>query len=889
MSPKPGPQLSCVRECMVTTSSQPAAAPAVDSNLVPLRRSAGGSPVFCLHSVGGGTLGYWDLARLWPAGTRVIGVESVGLHGRPPQETMAEMAEGYAAAIANAVASDGNSATPPVLVGWGLGGLLAWETAQALRHAGAKIARLILIDSPPPGTTDDADEMVREALEAAQSEAPDLARTRNMEGPAQAVRSANTVAWKRYLERGSALRLPTDYPVLLVHASRADFADGHDREQDELRHWDRAERWCALIGPQLSVTSLAAGRNGIMREPAVTQLVALAVQAPGIIAPRDHADDPGYSLHDRGSVRPALVPVARPERVPLSFAQFRLWFLDRGGAGAAYHVPSVWRLSGEIDEGALGLALRDVVVRHESLRTVYADADGVPEQRVVEAERVGPLLACARVDAGDVDGLAEEFAAREFDLRVDIPLRAALFTIGPGESVLVVVAHHIATDGWSTGVFARDLSQAYEARASGKDPAWVPLPVQYPDFAVWQRESLTGEDDPSRLLSGEAEFWRRRLEGAPALLNLPVDRPRPAAASYRGAVVRTGMPAGLHGRLLEVARAQGCTLFMVLHGALAVLLWAYGAGEDIPLGTAFAGRTDEALENLVGFFVETLVLRTDLSGDPTFREVLDRVHTVDLEAYSHQDVPFERVVEVINPVRSAAYHPLFQVFFALDDGSYTSGLRLGNVSAQMLPEAVRSAQFDLSVNFEELWDEYGGPAGVRTALEYASDLFDEDTVTVLADRLLQLLDLLTRDLDMRIGQLDLLSPGERERRLAAWNGAPRDEEPPGGHVGEHDHGAPPTPREQMLCDLFSEVLDVPDVAVNDNFFALGGYSLTATRLISRIRTVLNVEANVRDIFDAPTVGKLAGRLDELQNSSQPKLRRRTAEGQLLSAPRARED
>ncbi|MEZ0109001.1 amino acid adenylation domain-containing protein [Catenulispora sp. EB89] len=758
----------------MTTSLCTDASQTLDSILVPLRQAAGDNRVYCLHSVGGGTLGYWDLARLWPAGTRLIGVESAGLHGRPAQESLAEMAQGYAAAILDDIADDDGPAAAPVLVGWGLGGLLAWETAQALRQAGAKIARLILVDSPSPGTPDDVDEMVRDALDAAQSEAPDLSRTRNTEGSARAVRSANSAAWKRYLEGDRPQHPQADYRVLLVHASRAETADEHDRAQEELRHWDRAERWCALIGPQLSVTSLAAGGNEIMREPAVDRLVALAVQAPGTISPQDRVGDQGSS--GRGGVRPALVPVVRPERVPLSFAQFRLWFLDRGGAGAAYHVPAVWQLRGEVSQEALQAALRDVVVRHESLRTVYADVGGVPEQRVVEAEKVGPLLVSASADAGDVDALVEEFSAREFDLRVDIPVRACLFTTGLGESVLVVVAHHIATDGWSMGVFARDLSQAYEARVAGHAPGWAPLPVQYADFAVWQREVLTG-GGRDEVLAGQVEFWRRKLEGAPALLNLPVDRPRPAVASYRGAVARSQVSADLHGQLLEVARAQGCTLFMVLHAALAVLLSAYGAGEDIPLGTAFAGRTDEAQENLVGFFVETLVLRTDLSGDPAFREVLDRVHTVDLEAYSHQDVPFERVVEALNPERSAAYHPLFQVFFALDDGSYSSRLRLGDAGVRMVPGPAQTAQFDLAVDFEEHRDENDAPQGMELALEYASDLFDESTVTELADRLLRLLDLVTRDLDVRISDLDLLSPAERDRQLVRWNGSPREEQP----------------------------------------------------------------------------------------------------------------
>ncbi|WP_225732745.1 non-ribosomal peptide synthetase, partial [Nocardia sp. JCM 34519] len=370
----------------------------------------------------------------------------------------------------------------------------------------------------------------------------------------------------------------------------------------------------------------------------------------------------------------------------------------------------------------------------------------------------------------------ERFAAREFDLRVDIPVRAALFVTGPGAAVLVVVAHHIATDGWSMGVFARDLSQAYEARVAGRMPDWAPLPVQYADFAIWQRELLT-DAGREQALAGQVEFWRRRLEGAPAMLNLPVDRPRPAVASYRGAVVRAQVSAGLHGQLLELAREQGCTLFMVLHAGLAVLLSAYGAGEDIPLGTAFAGRTDEAQENLVGFFVETLVLRTDLSGNPTFREVLDRVHKVDLEAYSHQDVPFERVVEAVNPERSTAYHPLFQVFFALDDGSYSSRLRLGDVDVRKVPGPAQTAQFDLAFDFEEHRDENDVPAGMELVIEYATDLFDESTVTVLAEQLLRLLELVVDEQDLRISELDLLSPAERDHQLTQWNGAPREEEP----------------------------------------------------------------------------------------------------------------
>ncbi|WP_089156238.1 amino acid adenylation domain-containing protein [Micromonospora sp. NBS 11-29] len=472
------------------------------------------------------------------------------------------------------------------------------------------------------------------------------------------------------------------------------------------------------------------------------------------------------SVRDR---RPALRPAPRPERVPLSFAQSRLWFLGRlGGPDPSYHLPVALRLTGALDRRALRLALGDVTDRHESLRTVFRDVDGVPHQHVLRPEEARPALPVHRTTPAALpDALAA--AAREgFDLAADPMVRATLFEVAPEEHVLLLLLHHIAADGWSLAPLTRDLGTAYTARAGGEAPRWSALPVQYADYTLWQRTLLGTDDAPSDLLREQYDFWRRTLAGAPEELDLPTDRPRPAVAGRRGDAILRRLPAELHRDVSVLAREGGATLFMVVQAALAALLTRVGAGTDIPIGTPVAGRTDDALDDLVGLLINTLVLRTDTSGDPTFRELVARVRETDLAAYAHQDVPFEKLVEDLRPERSLARHPLFQVFLALQNAP-SADLRLPGVEVRPEMVGLGVAKFDLTVNAVERRDADGAPAGLDVMVEYRTDLFDRRTVDALADRFVRVLGHAVADPDQPIGRLPLLDEAERERILVEWN------------------------------------------------------------------------------------------------------------------------
>ncbi|MFE9251410.1 amino acid adenylation domain-containing protein, partial [Streptomyces sp. NPDC007088] len=676
-----------------------------------------------------------------------------------------------------------------------------------------------------------------------------------------------------------------------------------------------------------------------------------------------------------GEARRALKPMERPERVPLSFGQRGLWFLNRlEGPSSTYNVPLVMRFSGPLDVPALRAALHDVVARHEGLRTLFREAGGTPYQHIVPADEAVVDLTVADVD--DEQHLAAalaEAAQYHFDLVTELPIRCTLFRLGDEEHALLPLMHHIASDGWSETLLGDDLSVAYAARAEGRAPGWAPLPVHYADYTLWQRDLLGREDDPDSAISRQLAYWTENLRGLPELVNLPTDRPRPPVATYGGAEAPLRLDAALHEALLRLARQGNTTLFMTIQAGLVALMSRLSGDTDIAIGTPVAGRTDEALEDLFGYFVNTLVLRTDASGDPTFTELLERVRETDLAAFAHQDVPFERVVEVVNPVRSLARHPLYQVMFTFENFDEVK-LTVPGLETRLEDVVGDASKFDMDVRLQERYGPDGEPAGIVGEIEYATDLFDRATMNAFGDRLIRLLTAAAADPAVPVAALDLLSDAERATALVDAEGRPV---PPGvvatlpsGELARRDpdgctellgrpadvrlvrgfrvnpvevaarlrevfadaavvagsarvvayvvHDAdataarrlaesvlpdylvpakfvvvteipaelpaedlataaarrsPRTFAEEIIAGLFAETLGVAAVGVDDNFFDLGGHSLSAIRLLSRVRSRLGAELSVRSLFAEPTVAGLAARIDGT-SANRPALRRR---------------
>ncbi|OLQ49029.1 non-ribosomal peptide synthetase [Bacillus licheniformis] len=473
-------------------------------------------------------------------------------------------------------------------------------------------------------------------------------------------------------------------------------------------------------------------------------------------------------LDQAQSARPALQRAERPERIPLSFAQRRLWFLHcLEGPSPTYNIPVAVRLSGELDLGVLQTALYDLVCRHESLRTIFPETQGTSYQHILDADQARPDLHVTEIAEKELSERLAEAVRYSFDLAAEPAFRAELFIIGPDEYVLLLLVHHIVGDGWSLTPLTRDLGAAYAARCHGRAPEWAPLAVQYADYALWQQELLGSGDDPNSLIAGQLAFWKETLKNLPDQLELPTDYSRPAEPSHDGDTIHFRIEPELHKRLQELARVNRVSLFMVLQSGLAALLTRLGAGNDIPIGSPIAGRNDDALGDLVGLFINTLVLRTDTSGDPSFRELLDRVREVNLAAYENQDLPFERLVEVLNPARSRATHPLFQIMLAFQN-TPDAELHLPDMESSLRIHSVGSAKFDLTLEISENRLADGTPIGLEGLLEYSTDLFKRETAQALADRLMRLLEAAESDPDQQIGNLDILAPEERRSMATDW-------------------------------------------------------------------------------------------------------------------------
>ncbi|PTL75142.1 non-ribosomal peptide synthetase, partial [Vitiosangium sp. GDMCC 1.1324] len=530
-------------------------------------------------------------------------------------------------------------------------------------------------------------------------------------------------------------------------------------------------------------------------------------EAPTLSGLARKIDEARIRQASRAPEAPALKPTPRTEDSPLSFAQQRLWFLDQFEPGGSfYNIPAALRLSGRVDTEALRRSFEELVRRHESLRTTFISRDGQPAQIIAPSLSI-PLevLDLQDVPASERENRARELLRQEglrpFDLAQGPLLRTCLLRLAPDDHVLLVTQHHIISDGWSMGVLVREIAALYAAFSAGQQPALPLLPIQYADFAQWQRSWLQGE-----VLDSQLGYWKQQLSGAPAHLELTTDKPRPPVQTYRGSQYIFHLPPELSQALAATSTQHGVSLFMTLLAGFQALLHRYSGQDDVSVGSPIAGRRTTELEGLIGFFVNTLVLRSRLSADLSFRDLLRQVRDTTLAAYEHQDVPFEKLVEELQPQRDSSRPPIFQVMFALQNMPIPE-LALGGLTISPLELEGGISKFDLALYMQET------PRGLRGFLEYNTDLFEPATMIRMAEHLRVLLSAVVASPDVPVSRLPLLTDAEKHKLLVEWNDLPLD-----------------YPHEATLHELFeAQVARTPDAeALVD-----GSSSLTYTQLNAR--------------------------------------------------------
>lgn len=547
-------------------------------------------------------------------------------------------------------------------------------------------------------------------------------------------------------------------------------------------------------------------------------------------------------------------------RVPLSCSQQSLWFFHQlDPLSPLYNVPVALRLEGVLDAVALQQSLDALVARHEILRTHFVIEDEIPAQIVGAA--VAVALRQFDLPGGrgaNVRALVDEECRRPFDLARDPLLRALLVRSTETDHTLVLTTHHIAFDGWSWTVFLRELAAFYAAATAGRRLALRAPPLRYGDFAVWQRGRLGGA-----ALSGELSFWKNQLAGAPDLLALPTDRPRPPVQTFHGASEQRMLSARLTEALRALGRREGATLFMTLLAAFHVLLHRCSGQTDLVVGTAVAGRTHVQLEGVIGCFVNTLALRSDCAGDPPFRDFLRRVRAVCLDALSHQELPFDKLVEELRPARSASYSPLVQVMFTLQDDR-AEPLTLPGLAITRLETTTDTAKFDLSLMVSETAD------GLTLILEYNRDLLDTATARRWLGHFEALLEAIVADPARHLSELPPSTTAQGSALPDSTQASPP--------AGQSIQGVPPTPKtngptrqaavapddlwEEQLVHLWESLLGVSPIGVTDRFFDLGGHSLLAIRLVAQIEKAFGRRLAVATVFQAQTIRQLAAVLRE---------------------------
>ena len=585
-------------------------------------------------------------------------------------------------------------------------------------------------------------------------------------------------------------------------------------------------------------------------------------QTPTVAALAQHIDQ--YRMTETSHALPALAVRSAQEHLPLSFAQERLWFLHQlAPTSAFYNIPSALHIYGPLQLAVLERSLNTVVQRHEVLRTTFPTIGGLPTQ-IIAAEQPIAIRQIALGDRPTAQRLGQalqiitEQASVPFDLAGGPLICAVIVQVAEQEYVFLVNMHHSVTDGWSMGLLFHEVEVCYQAYSAGSDPELPLLTIQYADYACWQRQWLQSAECEAQLT-----YWKQQLHAAPPLIQLPIDHPRADTQTFRGATHSMILSNVLVNALGVVSRQEKATLFMTLVAAFNVLLLSYSHQEDVLIGTPVASRTDVAIEKLIGFFVNTLVLRTNLAGDPSFREVLQRVRAVALDAYAHQDLPFDQLINALHPQRDIAYNPIFQVIFALQDAPNLAPLIEG-IDIKPVTIKTETALFDLTMEVTE------GDEGFSVSATYNVDLFESATIQQLLLNYERLLQLIARDPDQHLQEFSasIISPeifttqtgtysfevteNVRVARTVSTNFAHDDEV----------FQLPRTPLEEILVDIWSKVLKRSPISVHDNFFDVGGYSLLVAQVVSRIQETLQRTLSVRAIFQAPTVAALARYIEQ---------------------------
>lgn len=565
---------------------------------------------------------------------------------------------------------------------------------------------------------------------------------------------------------------------------------------------------------------------------------------------------------DRGAIQEPIRAISRTRRLPLSFSQERIWFIHQlHPENLAYNFQCTIRFQGPLDVKALERSLSEIVRRHEIFRTTFPVVDDEPAQLIHEAEELSlPVIDLSALAENERNAAAREWCDTEFQKRYDIsrlPLvRWTLLKYGPDEHVLVHMEHHLVHDGWSFNVFLRELVEIYSAFADGRPSPLPELTIQFADFAAWQRQRMQGEVAESQLA-----YWKQRLDGMPGLLELPADHPRPKSQSFRGAAPRVEIPLELCAALRALSRRQNCTLFMTTFAGFVALLHHYTKRSDVAVGTFFANRRSRESESLIGMILNNVVIRTSLATDPTFVELLDQVRTLILEAANYQDVPFDRVVNSIQPRRDPSHNPLFQVAFSFHDEPMPEQGPAG-IDIEVTPVISNgSAKFDLFViniphSARHIGLRQGSEAdGLTMIWEHSTDLFDNATILRMIGDYKNLLKQIVSDPERRISEvLSCDPPHHRSHDDASPCAFPE------SHFGPtplEANVSPSTDLERQITAIWQDVLDTERVGRLDNFFDLGGHSLIAMRIVNRMRTVIGVDVPLRSIFDTPTVAGLA--------------------------------